>query len=257
LGKKEQVDLDELMHCPKEAPVPVYKFVFLGRSGVGKSATCLQFVQQMFVSEYDPTIENSYRKVHQGVMLDLLDTAGGAEGNFMNKDAYIWAGEGFLVVYSVSCASSLNVAEEYMERVATIKDRVDFPMVLCANKKDLRSKERVVTTKEGRALADRFGAEFFGTSAKTGENVEEAVTMLVDVMRAVQYGGMTLRVARWLVRSVLVWCLKERGIPRELQQNICSFVYVGWREVASIGSPSANQSAPEARRTRTRRCMLM
>jgi GTPase SAR1 family protein len=31
-------------------------------AGVGKSALTIQFTQNYFVKEYDPTIENSYRK---------------------------------------------------------------------------------------------------------------------------------------------------------------------------------------------------
>ena len=35
----------------------------LGAGGVGKSAITVQFIQNHFVEEYDPTIEDSYRKV--------------------------------------------------------------------------------------------------------------------------------------------------------------------------------------------------
>ena len=49
----------------------------------GKSCLTIQFTQNHFVKDYDPTIENSYRKQlpidGEPAMLDILDTAGQEE----------------------------------------------------------------------------------------------------------------------------------------------------------------------------------
>ncbi len=56
-----------------------YKLVVVGGGGVGKSALTIQFIQSHFVDEYDPTIEDSYRKQcvidEEVALLDVLDTA--------------------------------------------------------------------------------------------------------------------------------------------------------------------------------------
>lgn len=60
-----------------------YKMVIVGGGGVGKSALTIQLVQNHFVDEYDPTIEDSYMKQvtmdDETCLLDILDTAGQEE----------------------------------------------------------------------------------------------------------------------------------------------------------------------------------
>jgi small GTP-binding protein len=60
-----------------------YKLVVVGGGGVGKSALTIQLINHHFMDEYDPTIEDSYRKQveidQETCLLDILDTAGQEE----------------------------------------------------------------------------------------------------------------------------------------------------------------------------------
>lgn len=60
--------------------LPKYTLVVVGDGAVGKSAITLQFLQHIFVEDYDPTIEDSYIKTiqidGQWCVLDIFDTAG-------------------------------------------------------------------------------------------------------------------------------------------------------------------------------------
>ena len=71
----------------------------------------IQLIQNHFVDEYDPTIEDSYRKqvVIDGetCLLDILDTAGQEEYSAM-RDQYMRTGEGFLIVFAVNNAKSFE-----------------------------------------------------------------------------------------------------------------------------------------------------
>ena len=93
--------------------------------GVGKSALTIQLIQNHFVDEYDPTIEDSYRKqvVIDGetCLLDILDTAGQEEYSAM-RDQYMRTGEGFLIVFAVNNAKSFEDITAYREQIKRVKD---------------------------------------------------------------------------------------------------------------------------------------
>jgi GTPase SAR1 family protein len=52
------------------------KLVMFGNGGVGKSALIIQLIQQKFIDNHDPTLEDSYRKElfvnEQTIILDIL-----------------------------------------------------------------------------------------------------------------------------------------------------------------------------------------
>ncbi|KAG0026990.1 Ras GTPase [Podila clonocystis] len=162
-----------------------YKLVVVGGGGVGKSALTIQFIQSHFVDEYDPTIEDSYRKqcvIDDDVaLLDVLDTAGQEEYSAM-REQYMRSGEGFLLVYSITSRNSFEEISTFYQQILRVKDKDFFPIILVANKCDLES-ERQVSTHEGRELAKQFSSRLIETSAKQRINVDEAFYNLVREIR--------------------------------------------------------------------------
>ncbi|XP_065129209.1 GTPase KRas [Paramisgurnus dabryanus] len=161
-----------------------YKLVVVGAGGVGKSALTIQLIQNHFVDEYDPTIEDSYRKqvVIDGetCLLDILDTAGQEEYSAM-RDQYMRTGEGFLCVFAINNVKSFEDVHLYREQINRVKDSDNVPMVLVGNKSDLAS--RTVETRQAQELARSYGVPFVETSAKTRQGVEEAFYSLVREIR--------------------------------------------------------------------------
>ncbi|KAH7970207.1 hypothetical protein HPB49_000859 [Dermacentor silvarum] len=111
-----------------------YKLVVVGAGGVGKSALTIQLIQNHFVDEYDPTIEDSYRKqvVIDGetCLLDILDTAGQEEYRIAPNDGatkavflqlniasegdpaqYAYAREPQVCVFGINCSA---MRDQYM-----------------------------------------------------------------------------------------------------------------------------------------------
>jgi len=173
------------------------KLVLVGVGGVGKSALTISFVSNVWVPEYDPTIEDSHRKqvsVDDMVsMLDILDTAGQEEYASM-QDQWFRTGHGFVVVYSIVNKKSFNEVTPLVEKIRRIKDNDKVPMILCGNKCDLEA-ERTVKKQEGEALAKQFGCPFFETSAKNHINVDESFRELVREVRRITCGKPTEAVA--------------------------------------------------------------
>lgn len=162
-----------------------YKLVVVGGGGVGKSALTIQLIQSHFVDEYDPTIEDSYRKQvvidDKVTILDILDTAGQEEYSAM-REQYMRTGEGFLLVYSVTSRTSFDELMTYYQQIQRVKDVEYVPVVVVGNKSDLEE-ERQVAYEDGLNMAKQINAPFLETSAKQAVNVEEAFYTLVRLVR--------------------------------------------------------------------------
>lgn len=162
-----------------------YKLVVVGGGGVGKSCLTIQLIQSHFVDEYDPTIEDSYRKQcvidDEVALLDVLDTAGQEEYSAM-REQYMRTGEGFLLVYSITSRQSFDEILVFQQQILRVKDKDYFPIIVVGNKCDLES-DRQVTEAEGDALARSFNCKFIETSAKSRINVDNAFYEIVREIR--------------------------------------------------------------------------
>ncbi|KAH9925461.1 ras protein [Amylocystis lapponica] len=152
-----------------------YKLVVVGGGGVGKSALTIQFIQSHFVDEYDPTIEDSYRKQcvidDEVALLDVLDTAGQEEYGAM-REQYMRTGEGFLLVYSITSRNSFEEISTFHQQILRVKDQDSFPVIVVANKSDLEYD-----------VSEALRLQVHRDSAKQRINVDEAFSNLVREIR--------------------------------------------------------------------------
>ena len=164
------------------------KIVVMGSGGVGKSALCVQFVSGHFVEEYDPTLEDYYRKQVDingtPAVLEIIDTAGIEQFAAM-RDLYIENGEGFMLVYSITNAQTFIDMQPLRGEIARVKGGFSSPIMLVGNKFDMEE-ERSVTTQDGEKLAEEWGCQFYETSAKARCNVQEVFKGLAQVIKPVE-----------------------------------------------------------------------
>ncbi|GAM28461.1 hypothetical protein SAMD00019534_116370 [Acytostelium subglobosum LB1] len=164
-----------------------FKLVLVGPGGVGKSCLTIQYIAQRFVDEYDPTLEDSYRKQAtvdgDECILDIYDTAGQEDFSAV-RDQYMRAGEGFLGVYSITYLQSFKEIPRLHQHLLKVKDLDYVPFILLGNKCDLKD-FREVSTADGEELSKKLNCKFLETSAKERINVDEAFHELVkEVKRA-------------------------------------------------------------------------
>jgi len=157
------------------------RIVIMGGGGTGKSCITVNFVQNMFVDKYDPTIEDSYRKsvVIDGTIypIEILDTAGTEEFTSM-RDLYIKNADGIILVYSLTSAPSVHVLEEIHEKIQRVNP--DTPIVIAANKCDLK-KDIVITGQAYRAIQAKYNCPSIRTSAKTSEGILELFNTVISL----------------------------------------------------------------------------
>jgi len=164
-----------------------YKVVMLGGGFVGKSAMTIRFITNNFLTEYEPTIEDSYRKQTtvdgEPALIDVLDTAGQEEFGSM-RDQWIKEGDGFLLIYDITKRYTLDEIKNLFDRMVNAKDTEDIPVVICGNKCDLEE-SRVVSIEQGQEMAARCGryCTFVETSARSNIRIQEVFSEIVRKIR--------------------------------------------------------------------------
>lgn len=117
------------------------KILILGDWGVGKSALIIRLVCGRFLEEYDPTIEETYRKTlmiggkHE--LLDILDTHYNPEFTIRRDFQWLRDQHNFMIVYNIQSMESFESAKIWYERVKDTHEDSGMNVVLVANKYDL------------------------------------------------------------------------------------------------------------------------
>ncbi|KAF5342498.1 hypothetical protein D9611_001692 [Ephemerocybe angulata] len=164
-----------------------YKTVVLGAGGVGKSALTVRFVRDVFVENYDPTIEEEYRRTvtvdGQLSSLEVLDTAGAEQFTSLNE-VYIKSGLGFVLVFSLTQEVTLKEVDNLRKQIYRIKGGdTSIPIVIVGTKLDLVN-EREVPRSTIQSLSNSWDLPFYETSAKRNWHVGDVFEDLLRQMRA-------------------------------------------------------------------------
>jgi len=163
--------------------------LIVGNSGTGKSSLVQRFVDKTFYDTYASTIgvefASKIMEVNGGCKIKqhLWDTSGHASFASLTKSYYFTAVVVF-VVYSVTDRRSFQQLTNWMVRTRSMAPSESI-LIIVGNKIE-DAERRVVSSKEGRVFAEKYGALYIEASAKSGVGVKEVFQLgAASVWRAI------------------------------------------------------------------------
>jgi len=160
------------------------KVCVVGDFAVGKTSVTERFVNNQFSGKYLSTVgvkidtkEIELPALGVAQKLVIWDVAGSDEFG-PTEFAYLRGASGYIFVADGTRPATVAVVEHLYSQI--IKRYGPAPFVLLVNKKDL-SQEWSVSDEYLDALTDAFG-HVYRTSAKTGDDVEQAITRLAELI---------------------------------------------------------------------------
>ena len=153
-----------------------FKLVIVGDPGVGKTSLLLRFTDDSFSADHLATIGGDFKKKiinieNQLFKLYIWDIAGEEH----SPRIYYKGARGVILIYDVTEQNSFQNVHYWLKQIERYAKDTSRK-VLVWNKCD--KPDRVITTEEGKKLADDFNMNFFETSAKTYQNVNEVFNFL-------------------------------------------------------------------------------
>ena len=161
----------------------VYKVVFMGDTGVGKSSLAVRIANDTFTAYTDATIGASYfckilEKHGRTYKFNIWDTAGQEKYSCL-VPLYYRNCDVALLVYDITNKHSYDKA---ISNIKELREKSEVEViVLIGNKSDM-FKERMVALQEATAFCRENNMLFMETSAKLGVNVLELLDIIIREM---------------------------------------------------------------------------
>ena len=154
------------------------KLILTGDYNVGKTSLIRRFVENDFKEDYISTIGVEISKkaieLDEQTKIDFViwDIGGQSLSMTPYRHRFYEGASAAFIVIDRTRKKSLESIEKWYKEI-TESQHTSIPIVIVANKSDLKQ-EIVVNEEEIKVIAKQFGFHHITTSARTGENVNEA-----------------------------------------------------------------------------------
>ncbi|XP_022096393.1 ras and EF-hand domain-containing protein-like [Acanthaster planci] len=178
------------MAASPKGPERLFKVVFVGDSGVGKTSFIHRFCHDDFRPSFSATIGVDFQvktlAINDSlVALQLWDTAGQERFRSITRH-YFRKADGIIIMYDVNSENSFINVRNWMNSVVESTSESVVRMMV-GNKTDMseegESGNRQIKEDVGKSLAESYGCLFYETSAKSGQNVKEAFHTMASILQ--------------------------------------------------------------------------
>ncbi|MHA1911612.1 MAG: GTP-binding protein [Candidatus Kariarchaeaceae archaeon] len=168
----------------------IFKICLLGEGAVGKTALRQRYLGEGFKQSYAMTIGADFavKRVtidNQEFISQIWDLAGQVRFSSV-REVYYRGAAGALLVFDISRPDTFEKIPNWIKELLDNNKGRIVPMVLIGNKSDLRettpnhvTRERGMTYAEQLSKWSEFEIPYIETSAKTGDMVEDAFSVLL------------------------------------------------------------------------------
>jgi small GTP-binding protein len=167
----------------------VFKVIIIGPGAVGKTSLLHRFVENKFSFRYKLTIGADFlskifthpKDPKSTIKLQIWDIGGQDRYKFL-RSSFFDGANGALIVFDLSRWHTFEELDDWLKDLHEYAGE-NIPFILIGNKLDLVEKgEELYERENAQVFAKKEKTYYVETSAKTGENVEEAFLNLTQNM---------------------------------------------------------------------------
>jgi len=153
------------------------KIIVLGSSEVGKTCVLNRYFNNEFKENCLSTIgidfqTKFFKFEDKKIKVNYTDTAGQEKFRAISVN-YLKGANGVILVFDITNRESFDLLESWMNELRE-NNKAGISKVLIGNKSDLAEK-RDVQKEEAEKFAESIKCKYYESSAKTGENITEAL----------------------------------------------------------------------------------
>ena len=158
--------------------------VLLGEASVGKTSLVYRFIENKFRENYKSTLGVNLLKKdmniekYGNVSAQIWDL-GGQDSFRSLRQLYLEGSNGAFLVYDMTNKKSFKKCDDWIESFR--ETRKSAPIFLLGNKSDLEAQFKI-TKSEAEEYGKLHNIKIIFTSAKSGQNVEEAFIELTKII---------------------------------------------------------------------------